>query len=147
MTTDPETLRQLLARVEGAAGADREIDAEIALTFQIPNEHYNAPLRRPVLSPPQHHRPGLLEYVEISGVSARPAPEYTASVDAALALVGRVMPGWELLISDEGDEPDKWVASMGPRHTFTSYEGVGPTPALALLAALLRAKIAETDNG
>lgn len=140
MSGGPETLRALLARVEGAAGADREIDAEIALTFQIPNEHYNAPLRRPVLLPPQHHRPGLLEYVEISGVSARPAPEYTASVDAALALAGRFYPGAEIMLRRGAS--GKWTALVVGNNTAIKL----PTPALALLAALLRAKIAETEQ-
>ena len=124
---DPETLRALLARVEGAAGADEAMDDDLWAAFGNPNT-------------------GSLY-------------DYTASVDAALALVGRVM--LERMWTIGSVETGGYAASVeGPlkREASTPY-GVGefyrepmwcdhaPTPALALLAALLRAKIAETEHG
>jgi hypothetical protein len=82
-----------------------------------------------------------------------PAPPYTASVDAALALVERLLPEHGIsmafrtphvmaCLGADGNEPDPdlkypyWAAVM--RHS--SYRHVdAPMPALALLKALLKA--------
>jgi hypothetical protein len=136
----------LLERVEAATGVDREIDADLCLRWQTPNEHYREPLRRPILMAREHQRPGLLENVEISGVSAYSAPQYTASLDAALSLVERVLPGWDWSVhSHRHTEPSHWDAWAGVRAppkgivSGILYEANGYTPALALLAALLKA--------
>jgi hypothetical protein len=66
-------------------------------------------------------------------------PAYTASVDAALALVERVLPGWEFALQVErpADGPAIWRVEMGdPLRHWTSEAA---TPALALLASMLRA--------
>jgi hypothetical protein len=66
-------------------------------------------------------------------------PEFTASMDAALALVERVSPGiaWEIAKQDEGD-PEQWFdAIVG--HGFAQHR----TAPLAILLALLR----STEGG
>lgn len=70
----------------------------------------------------------------------------TRSLDAALALCERVLPGWEVLLSNEGAVPSDWVASIGPRGTFTSYEAVTPAPARSLCIAIVKALIAQKDK-
>lgn len=137
-------LADLIARVEGASGPDRELDADLHLAFgQAPNEHYNRPWRHPILLSEEHRRPGLLEYVEISGVSARPAPIYTASIDAALALMERCLPGLVLvmrrLANGLWQVDEAWIYN-GP-HDATDFDvDSSPRPgALAILLALLRA--------
>lgn len=66
------------------------------------------------------------------------APEYTASVDACIELVHRVLPGWG------------WHVGYGPRGVVpyaavsngpTRHAASAPTVPLALLAAMLMAKI------
>lgn len=67
-----------------------------------------------------------------------PPPAYTASVDAALALVAEKLPGHDWGIDNRGthafiQEPDRSHA----------WHGNAATPALALLAAMLRALAAD----
>ena len=67
------------------------------------------------------------------------APDYTASVDCCLALIGRVLPGWH------------WHIGFGPRGIFpyatledgeARFEALAPTVPLALLQAVVSAKLA-----
>lgn len=68
-------------------------------------------------------------------------PHFTTSLDAAVALVERVRPGW------------RWSCGLGPSAAMATiynpdagpmsddrWKAVAPTPAAALLAALLRAE-------
>jgi hypothetical protein len=67
-------------------------------------------------------------------------PEYTASIDASLALVERLLPGWKRSLFEK--RGGGWIARVSsPRwETFTSGEDDPlPTAPLALLAALLSA--------
>lgn len=71
-------------------------------------------------------------------------PELTASVDAAIALAERMLPGWHWSIYDT-DGVGRCNAQM-ERPDFTGaedFDGTGATPAIALLIALLRAKEAS----
>ncbi len=70
-------------------------------------------------------------------------PHYTASTDLCIALVHRVMPGWH------------WHVGYGPKGilpyaTVSSgerlYEAIAGTVPLALLSALVQARMAETDG-
>ena len=67
-------------------------------------------------------------------------PRLTASLDAALALVERVRPGcgWTVqrLLHDQSFTAELYVPK--PR-VIQHYADKGPTPALALIAALLAA--------
>lgn len=123
---NPETLQGLAARVEAATGPDREIDARIwcalnACKFRWADE-------------------AGFTFADDSGKgwAAGPAPTYTASIDKALALVERNLAGKigpiSLTIAGSGealicsDDPCGWYVQK-----------IGPTPALALLSALLAA--------
>lgn len=82
-------------------------------------------------------------------------PRFTSSLDAAVALVERVLPGWEW---ERKCETNRWkfVRLIGPE--FHKYEFMGPhnkhctawtfgeTPPLALCLALIRALIAKGDR-
>lgn len=127
--SEGQSLSDLIARVDAATGANRELDRAIA-TWQFP--HLAECERWPhggwhspawgLIAPPEH---------------------YTASIDAALALVERVLPGWFVGLQQNrwvGDER-RWTAYItldADEHEATTY-----TPALALLAALLRALQAQ----
>lgn len=79
---------------------------------------------------------------EIAKIDPGPKPsmipfDYTASVDAAIALAERVLPGWGWLVQNCGHPACILVKDD------TSYEVRGTTPAMALCIALLRAKEAS----
>jgi hypothetical protein len=74
-------------------------------------------------------------------------PPYTESIDAALALTQRLLPGWAvgfdagpktiIAFVDPHDHADRF---LGARHTAE-----GATPALAIIGATLRALIAKGE--
>lgn len=133
MTTD---LTALLARMEAAAGPDREWDRRlwkatgqgtIRLVTGL-GMNGRTPGRQTAFGPD-----GLVSTV----------PRYTASLDAALALVERVLPGQAVIVGMR-QTPDTmpWARVGKPRD---GADSVAPTPALALLAAMLKAMIAKGD--
>lgn len=109
--TDPDALRELLGRVEAATGPDRQMDYDL--------------YARLLGKPP-------------SGKVQLP-PQYTSSIDAALALVERCLPGalWTVQHLGEGD----FAAHVGSPDFNAVMCGseVLKTPALAVLSALLSA--------
>lgn len=76
-----------------------------------------------------------------------PVPLFSDSIDAALALAERVLPGyWWLVRSDEGESDS--FANMGligtnPNMGAPCYPAFAPTPALALCISILRALEAQ----
>jgi len=70
------------------------------------------------------------------------APEYTTSLDAALALAERVLPGlymWKVEFDDEPTSTPAWAKIYAKR----DGQGSAATAALALCIAILKA----TDTG
>ena len=136
------SLSALLERVEGATGPDRELDADLwwVLQHRDAERVFNTgALGLPKVRPATLPIPAGLGR---SGVQSY-APTYTASIDAALALIGRVKPGMEFHLSTarhrKGWSVKTWVSD-------DKYSGRlldAPTPALALCAALLAAMIGE----
>lgn len=122
---DLATLRSLLARVEAADGADRELDRGIAILFGESWDYgadwrswgYDADgkrIEKPVAQP------------------------YTSSIDAVVALIDQVLPNSLIRLSNEYQ--GFW------RATVRLSEGRGrPIAPLALVAALLRALIAKEE--
>lgn len=135
---DPCPTNDLLERVGAATGPDREIDAEIA--WACLEEDWSSGPERAVSEPFAH---------------IKMLPEYTASLDAALALVERVLPGWLPSVEKRrglGAPPTGMVsADIAGRSGWEGWTGRvrltagiyyfenAPTPAIALLAAMLRA--------
>lgn len=108
-------MSDLLERVRAATGADRRLDAEIACALTDKD-------CRPL------GREGRIEHVSKAFIVY--AEPYTGSLDAALALVERKLPGEDWAIGNVGGQ---CVAAI----SRARYEASAPTPALALLAALL----------
>ncbi|CAH1661907.1 hypothetical protein CHELA1G11_12004 [Hyphomicrobiales bacterium] len=79
---------------------------------------------------------------------ARGRWHFTGSLDATIALVERVLPGW-LIASIGQDDHKAWHAELRKGH-ITSFSTVSlagaPTPPLALLTALFRALIAQMEK-
>ncbi len=86
-----------------------------------------------------------IEIADALGTHPRfsPPPQFTASIDAALALVERVMPGCAMnaWIDPTRPEPRRCQADIFPEDH--SFGGSAPTLPLAICAALLSALIAR----
>lgn len=135
--TDRQTLAALVERVEQATGLDRELDAEIAWLMH--------PSDRKRLGSPDLRREcfhlGLPEpqWVPWESVSSF-HPHYTSSLDAALTLVPEGM-AWTVLAISGAD-----AATHSPSAVVTRQAGNAATPALALVAAALRARMEEMGD-
>lgn len=149
-----EALQDLLRRVESATGADRELDALLHLICHERRvvwwEGNNLYSRHP--SEPSGHRwiEGCIDPGEANRnwqAKDYRHPAYTASLDAALALVGTALPGWRLKLAQTVDgawRADLLSPTIGARPAGYSSP-LTTAPPLALCAALLRAKIAEAE--
>lgn len=130
------TLQSLKGRIEAATGPDLELDLAIygALIFK--------------------------DMDQLAPGETNPMPKpYTASIDAALALVERLLPGWAWRIeywpsAPVTDDHLPAMVEMWERDAEGWYHSPlirinnarGATPALALLSALVSALIAKEHN-
>jgi len=139
---DPSTLRGLLERVKSATEDEYELDRDIGFALDgwshLPDDHE---LCRKY--PECKWIDNGQGQIFADSPSALSEPSYTFSLDAALALVERVMPGAIIAITVFQEE-GYTRASIGTGRR--SGSGKAPTPALALLAALLEAQIMEAEN-
>jgi hypothetical protein len=114
--TDLDALR---ARVGAATGPDRELDRDLAIYFGIwePTKDFN---------------------------KWKPAPALTASIDDALTLTERVLPGCWFRIDSAKSRRDeiKWRCEMADNRDWTW----APTAPLAILLALLAALPASSQE-
>ena len=136
-----EELSSLLGRVEEATGADRELDALICAHFRLLSKEAETEQWAVNWGGPVVARNGRIYLAHDDGATglhcaARPV---TASLDAALGLLEKVIPmrRWELARIETGE----FMANLPNLDSaFAS------TPALAILAALLRALLAEAQS-
>lgn len=124
---------KLLERIRAADGPDRELDEQLALAIggwkQSEDSHYT-------------ESPEGLDYYYPS----EHWPHYTASIDAALALVTKLLPGrWWVLNS--GLEAGSATCLIDAGKPFETHNDHGATPPLAILASLLTALIAQPKPG
>lgn len=133
-------LSDLIERVEAATGPDRRLDAEIAAAVRmgLPSGCDWA-----FRFPKWEAAPNQTGTVRIIGnwdgngdhiAGNFCSPAYTGSVDTAMTLVPK---RWDWLISKGDDEPA--IASVGPADSVSEFMTSAATPALALVAASLRA--------
>jgi hypothetical protein len=138
-------LMELLERVKAATGPDRELDVMIGAALNFDVESMAMPFGDYV---------GLMG-VEKTAIQAEShqsilrdgLPRFTSSIDAALALVERKLPGWTVANLSQQDDKT-WYCELREGH-LTSYSRVaasnvtyGHRPGnlpLAILAALLSA--------
>lgn len=130
------TLASLIERVEKAEAGSRELDAAVwaaANGYEL-FEHDGAGWRYR-MSPDdimRHERTGYIS-------------PYTTSLDAALALAERVLPNigaWDVGHAYDA-EPSHYARLVLVRDGDPEVFGRAPTPALALVLAVLRAKAGE----
>lgn len=132
----------LIARLEAAEKGSRELDAMIWAHFQPEaikitgwNEPYGDTSGRTQVEftlPPRRTR-----YVTDRRGSYVHAEPVTTSIDAALSLAERVLPGMPCELFR--NSPTEWGFHFADQDTCYA-----PTPALALCAAILRAKEPQT---
>lgn len=88
-----------------------------------------------------------VEEIESIIINPHLVPNYTASIDACVSLVERVLPGWIWQINSPATKADAayaWIAErLADGSTFSS---LGDTPCFALLAAILSALLAKDQS-
>ena len=123
-------LSALLTRLEGANGPDRELDAWLhCLRFgwkftRMPG--------------PREGSSGFFAIEDSQGIRCHDYPHRTASLDATIALVERVLPEAFWQIGHDEDDPAWFRVRLLP-FLQPVIQAEGPTPALALLIAMCRA--------
>lgn len=134
------TAQELLERVEAATGPDRELDRDILKALPTPTDGWGSVW-------PEH-----ITWDSLTLLSPWAAP-ITASIDAAVALVEKMLPGRDvnLEIGNVGADrvTDAYISGADgyfEEPKTPDAHGYGITPALALCAALLRA-LAAKDTG
>ena len=121
-------LPSLIVRVERLEGPDREVDLEIARAL-VPD----VICTRLVRWPPPEREEDFTHW------------EYTASLDAVVALAERVKPSWRWAVTN-ADGPNRWPAQGELWIGDHEYIGKHAYPTLALLLALLRAVQAQQNK-
>jgi hypothetical protein len=146
--TDPATLLAIAERCEQAAGPDRELDAEIEAYLTSRVTHPRAPGYTLEKQDAEWKLARLAESGFISS-ARRPAPPYTASLDAAVTLVPvelprNLRPGkWWWMLETWPDECRASVHYENGDPAILEESAKAATPALALCAAALRARAAN----
>lgn len=178
-------LSTLIERVEALTGPDREVDAEVMFDLLATpvGQHkedggpmgyirlddqpsWNFGLRFPGkdrawFQAARKQIKGETLLIERDGayvlMNSLRIPEITASIDAAVALVARVLPGWRIENLCEWDHEvlrarGPWMCDLVMRgKSFADQLSAkcanAPTPAIALVLAALRAKAQEGRDG
>lgn len=150
---DIAACKSVLADLEKASGADRELGARIICALLAPegSKVEKSPRNGEwCIYEPNRYRPD--EWM----VWSAPDPfrrDYfcpTESLDATIALVERVLPGWAREVSFWGStarsslwecDPEGWHSSRGIKTSAASK-----SEPIALLTAMFRAKIAQMEK-
>lgn len=128
MTATKDQLQALLERVENTEGHEPDIEDDIALTFETEAQYWDGD--------------GELYVRRSPLIGWTPVPAYTASIDAALALVERVLPGSEIKLHINNPERD-WQAACIRTKSLEMLCGECATAPLSIIAALLKALILQ----
>jgi len=137
-------LSALLERVRKATGPDRELDGEIAATLRVGNN-----LPDWAQNWTGEWRPTIQGFVVLIQDDERPGPDFsspkfTASIDDALALAERVLPGATRAVDatapELGIDVDLFVGSG-------EFRGTSLSEPIATITALLSALIAQKAAG
>jgi hypothetical protein len=134
----------LITRLEEAAEGSRELDCRVAAWLMT----LSGPVEFHVVGPPtyEHERyfcaPAGMDWIGYDLLNS--APAYTRSLDAALALASRVLPGLYMWNVEYDDEPTGTPASARV-YAKTDGRGYAATPAIAMCIAILKATRASHD--
>jgi hypothetical protein len=121
-TANSADLSSLISRVEGAEGADREIDWLLAKALGEP----------PMVWPEIDMWPPFM----VGSKADKAIPAYTASLDSAMELMARVLPGYGFFLRRDNDGCN--CGLLYPEHHFvTPGCSAHASPALAVVGATL----------
>lgn len=125
-------MRDLIERLEKAKGADRELDFAIASAcgFDVRLEGSNRTDQSKIFNAYDCN-------------NKRISSKFTSSIDAAVALVERALPGWTWTLDSASSTATLWKDDEASEAT---HQVPGATPAIALCIALLRAKEARAEE-
>ncbi len=155
---NPTVLREIIERLERLEGPDREADTAIMGCFYVREKRHIGTMQ----DEGRGWEPCLDEvWVDPDQATdtwvSTHAKNFTASLDAAVALVEKVLPGWVVAALSNGTLDPKyrdvrlytgWRASLGrigaeiTPETVSGQDfatGTAPNPAIALLLALFKA--------
>lgn len=146
-------LEDLLERVKGATGPDRETDLAIHLAVEPDGEIARFTKYRRGWDGKEGYAWDIyggsvcFENIDASGRCTHnggvPLPRYTRSLDAVVALCERVLPGTRGSVDFGFSE---YQRAMGITPDGLPFDGAGATAPLALLAAILTALIEKRDR-
>lgn len=135
MTQD---ITSLIEKLEGDAGPSIALDAEICWTLErdrATSAFWRGAMGLPRPLPDEFSR--LPRGLGMASLEAG-SPNYTASLDAALALAERVLPGVRVMAERFHDGKGWAMVQCAPESAKIMTDG--NTPALALCAAILHAQ-------
>jgi hypothetical protein len=154
-------LSDLIERVEAATGPDRELDYRLAyfLGWRFSGFEWAKQSRdQDWLSDDEFatldemaggwKRPDQKEW-PYPGTNTNEVPLWTASLDAAIGLVERVLPGWAWDVEGGGlrNHAHLLEPPKTPKEAWQGQTGqFGATPAIALMLALLHALTEEGET-
>lgn len=148
----PDTLRALRERVAAATGPDRETDARLWCLFN--SGKYELRFERLknqegfVYSQWEDGKP--IEWLQSRGHQFAAHEKVCESIDAAIGLVERCLPGWWWHLSwDAACEllhPDDELEEPNAGHRNVVVLHMSGRPALAIILALLDALLASQDS-
>jgi hypothetical protein len=141
--TNLEQCKSVLADLERASGADRDLEIRIATTVDGWTLERRGKDKKTWLY--QDRDKSWSGRKDPSPYGYGAYPRLTNSLDATIALVERELPGWEWLRKSPGTmtvyDPDI------PEKTWAvHYDARGATPPLALLTAMFRALVAKMEG-
>jgi hypothetical protein len=147
-----QKLEELIAALEKATGPDRWLDAKIDAALRVGTVKMRgggyewAWSNFPVWAHHKQHQ-GMCGVQHANGDLGLvwDSDPFTSSIDAAVALVGRVLPGWVWGISALGDVL-LYERDDSPAAYRTKIKLDHPVPAIALCLATLRSKLTQEKN-
>lgn len=151
------TRSEIIAALKEAKGPVRELDSRIisattgAETWSYhENCHIDTQIEKGIWNGAREDHPDFIpggdldltyRYRIDASTEYGEVPELTRSIDAAIALVERVRPGWNWgVLKTESDGPGALLAKS---ENSRGYEVFAATPAIALVLALLQSMEAE----
>lgn len=148
----PTTLTQLADRLEKATGADRELNALILCALAAPEGSFvvQSPINGEWCiydGKDRHGRHRLWEAGQ--GWWRSGGWPLTASIDTALALAERMLPGayWRLAIDHDAKATRRAGCLLSQNGRQVISEAYSPTPPLAILRALIAALQQQAEAG
>lgn len=140
MTHDLAKLRDLAGRLERATGPDRELDAAIDAAFNAYGSARPSPTKLGFV---------IVKYEASTGTHR--ACDLTASIDAAMFLVERLLLGWAFssISESQSDGKYRWYVEIWHPQDDSQPGAIGEsgwTLPLAILRTLTAALIAQAEE-